>query len=494
MYNKQQWLDEIPDMSRPILDGSGKQKTDPQTGRPLFELVQAGTRITSARLNNMEGGIEGAHILIEQLTKELAGNFVAVIDGVMGLQCSTQGLTASWTAGVAYVGGRRLEVPAGNMTLNPTQGQYLYVDTDGIVKKTTSQATAKAGVLLFYVATDTSGVITSTDQRVNISLEEILARIENIDVPDASLTQKGITQLSSATDSTSEAMAATPKAVKAAYDRGSAGVTAAATAQSRADSAYSEATAAKQLGVEQKANVVAALNSIGVPASTSESWAQLIPKISAIIRATGNATAADLLAGKSASNASGPFNGSMPNRSAENHHMPGQDMTVWAGDRVFISPPRGYYDGSSWVTAPATGIKPENLRDGVSFGPVIGNLKTIGPGDKMKFFEEIGPLSTFGTSPGIGFGCVISMAGTYRVQFYLGVQDGFIGYGQIYVNGTPRGTLRSVTSSYIGYIEDITINGNDKIQVYVWTNKSGGYVHLRDFKVSTNIEVWSSRS
>lgn len=213
MYNKQQWLDEIPDMSRPILDGSGKQKTDPQTGRPLFELVQAGTRITSARLNNMEGGIEGAHVLIEQLAKELAGNFIAAIDGVMGLQCSTQGLTASWTAGVAYVGGRRFEVSAGNMTLNPTQGQYLYVDADGTVKKTTSQATAKSGLLLFYVATDTSGVISTMDQRVNISLEEILRKLENIEVPEASLTQKGIVRLSSATDSPSETDAATPKAV-----------------------------------------------------------------------------------------------------------------------------------------------------------------------------------------------------------------------------------------------------------------------------------------
>ncbi|MFZ5111097.1 phage tail protein [Enterobacter kobei] len=36
--------------------------------------------------------------------------------------------------------------------------------------------------------------------------------------PDASLTAKGFTQLSSATDSTSETLAATPKAVKAAYD------------------------------------------------------------------------------------------------------------------------------------------------------------------------------------------------------------------------------------------------------------------------------------
>ena len=36
--------------------------------------------------------------------------------------------------------------------------------------------------------------------------------------PDATLKEKGFTQLSSATDSTSEALAATPKAVKAAYD------------------------------------------------------------------------------------------------------------------------------------------------------------------------------------------------------------------------------------------------------------------------------------
>ncbi|MCZ6029243.1 phage tail protein, partial [Escherichia coli] len=36
--------------------------------------------------------------------------------------------------------------------------------------------------------------------------------------PDATLTEKGFTQLSSATNSTSESLAATPKAVKAAND------------------------------------------------------------------------------------------------------------------------------------------------------------------------------------------------------------------------------------------------------------------------------------
>lgn len=189
MYNKQVWKDEIPDLTRPIIDSNGKQKTDPQTGRPLFELVQEGTRITATRLNTMEGGIENAHSLVEKLAKEIGGNFVAAIDGVMGLVCSAEGLKASWTEGVAYVDGRRYEVTAGEMALNPTQGQYLYVDVDGAVKKTTSEATAKTGLLLFYVATDTSAVISSKDRRQNINLEELIKRVESVELPEDLINQ-----------------------------------------------------------------------------------------------------------------------------------------------------------------------------------------------------------------------------------------------------------------------------------------------------------------
>lgn len=71
MYDKQEWKDEIPDLSRPILDGTGKQKVDPQTGRPLWELVQEGTRITSSRLNHMEDGIQAAHDSIENISQSL---------------------------------------------------------------------------------------------------------------------------------------------------------------------------------------------------------------------------------------------------------------------------------------------------------------------------------------------------------------------------------------------------------------------------------------
>lgn len=68
--------------------------------------------------------------------------------------------------------------------------------------------------------------------------------IDNIHIPDASLTEKGITQLSSATDSTAEDRAATPKAVKGAYDAASA-------AQSTANAANTAAVAA-QLTADRK--------------------------------------------------------------------------------------------------------------------------------------------------------------------------------------------------------------------------------------------------
>ncbi|MFD3258161.1 phage tail protein [Paenibacillus lentus] len=100
--------------------------------------------------------------------------------------------------------------------------------------------------------------------------------VDHIEVPTASLTEAGIVQLSNATNSTSEAQAATSKAVKSAYD-------AAAAAQTTANAANSAAAAAFQLGNERKAEVVAALVAWGISASTSESWDSLLSKMTAII-------------------------------------------------------------------------------------------------------------------------------------------------------------------------------------------------------------------
>ncbi|WP_312772103.1 phage tail protein, partial [Escherichia coli] len=58
-------------------------------------------------------------------------------------------------------------------------------------------------------------VVLATRQYVDESLSR---HAQSRNHPDATLTAKGFTQLSSATNSISETLAATPKAVKAAYD------------------------------------------------------------------------------------------------------------------------------------------------------------------------------------------------------------------------------------------------------------------------------------
>jgi phage-related tail fiber protein len=93
-------------------------------------------------------------------------------------------------------------------------------------------------------------VLNDNWDKLDAAVGQIQEELDNVTVtvPDASLTEKGIVQLSNATNGTSETMAATPKAVKDAYDRGSAGVMAAAAAQSKADAAETPA------GAQAKAN------------------------------------------------------------------------------------------------------------------------------------------------------------------------------------------------------------------------------------------------
>ncbi|MBE9913387.1 exosporium leader peptide [Paenibacillus donghaensis] len=58
--------------------------------------------------------------------------------------------------------------------------------------------------------------------KIDEAVKDVQDGLADIKVPDASLTQKGIVQLSNATDGTRENVAATEKAVKAAYDQGKA--------------------------------------------------------------------------------------------------------------------------------------------------------------------------------------------------------------------------------------------------------------------------------
>lgn len=153
-YQKNTWVDHI---------------VDPGTG----EIVQQGTKFTATRANNMESGIEKAHQLVEGLAQNILGSSV-----ISGLTFTTNGLTANYSAGSAYVNGVKFDVAAGSIQLNATQGQYIYLDSDGMVKNTTSQATADAKCKLWYFATDATSVITSTDSRNIVSKDSFVKQTD----------------------------------------------------------------------------------------------------------------------------------------------------------------------------------------------------------------------------------------------------------------------------------------------------------------------------
>ncbi|AWO73872.1 phage tail protein [Geobacillus thermoleovorans] len=88
----------------------------------------------------------------------------------------------------------------------------------------------------------------------------------------------------------------------------------------------------------------------------------------------GNAQPAHVLSGKTFTNDSGEQTGTMPNRSAENFHMPALETAVWPGDKIFLRPPQGYYDGNSWVTASEPDLIASNIRQGVNIFGVVGTL------------------------------------------------------------------------------------------------------------------------
>lgn len=223
---------------------------------------------------------------------------------------------------------------------------YITPKGDGVIEKAINMNVFVGAALSITANIDESLVYVTKDE-----LNEAIA---GITIPDASLTVKGKVQLSNATNSSSETLAATPKAVKSAYDAATAAQntanaansaaataqstanaanTAAATAQSTANNANSAAAAAQNsanaannavgplssLLTGAKSNTVAAINELftnvsdgkntiasaiigkGVPASGSDTFAGLAGKIGQIVTGKRFATGTAAVSNRTAS-------------------------------------------------------------------------------------------------------------------------------------------------------------------------------------------------
>ncbi|MDQ0090194.1 hypothetical protein J2T12_003608 [Paenibacillus anaericanus] len=207
-------------------------------------------------------------------------------------------------------------------------------------------------------------------------INELRTAVDNIDIPSASLTEAGIVQLSNATDGTRENVAVTEKALREVASTAAASLTA---------------------GNERKAEVVAALVALGVSASVSETWDQLIPKMASIITATGNAVAGDVLTGKTFSTPAGKgIVGTMPNKLGA---VVATGTSLWPNGDLAAYMPSGYYKGgpgdgelkvtSAQLQAAAAHLRPANLPKDTNIFGVVGTLERMTTAERNAIIATI---------------------------------------------------------------------------------------------------------
>ncbi|EMK3382371.1 tail fiber protein [Vibrio parahaemolyticus] len=196
---------------------------------------------------------------------------------------------------------------------------------------------------------------------------------------DASTSQKGIVQLTNATNSTSVSLAATASAAKSAYDRGSLGVTNAATAQARADAAYSLAN-----GKWTAVNGSTSAKGI-VQLSTS------VSSTSTTLAATPSAVkqAYDLAASKMTKAQGDSYYLGKTAKAADSDKLDGLNSSDFArSSHSHIYGNVGFGNRSNWATAEASKIN----------GAVVGQLAWANYGNNHTIFDASSGKSPSGTN------------------------------------------------------------------------------------------------
>ncbi len=214
--------------------------------------------------------------------------------------------------------------------------------------------------------------------------------------PDATLKEKGFTQLSNATDSESETLAATPKAVKTAYDLANAKYTAQdATTTRKGIVQLSNATdsTSETLAATPKAVKVAYdLANAKYTAQDATTARKGIIQLSNATDSTSETLAATSQAVKAAMDNA---NGRVPSDRKVNGHPLSGDITLWASDVKAISA-----DAIGQITdngTMASANTPGWWRVAVSNSDTVADFPTYPDGSKLysygyMFVEKIGEV------------------------------------------------------------------------------------------------------
>jgi hypothetical protein len=178
---------------------------------------------------------------------------------------------------------------------------------------------------------------------------------------------------------------------------------------------------------------------------------------------------------------------------------------IWGnGDLAVYLAQSGYYvngigTGTSEVRVPVAqlqGAEPDliasNIASGVTLFGIIGTntgSTALVAGDNYLYVDNtvtaVGVVSYL-TTPMLNRSVTChNYGGTVRVRFSLYRNGTDSSCGRIYVNGVARGTIRTCASgTYVEYVEDITVNPNDVVQIYTWLLNGTNYGSCTAFKIS----------
>jgi hypothetical protein len=245
---------------------------------------------------------------------------------------------------------------------------------------------------------------------------------------------------------------------------------------------------------------------------------------------TGDATAADVLTGKTFSNAQAiSIPGGMPERGnviitpgavdqvKEPGHYSGltvkgdpdlvpqyimKDVDIFGviGSHVDNAPSTGdaqpgdVVQGKTFSNAQGTGLtgslivpaaptgdaQPGDVLSGKTFSNaggvgLSGTLKIVEPGGVEVYKDVSQPVAGYST-PTKAYSIKMNYSGIWRIKLNLYVSTSALpGYCQIYKNGSPYGPLHTsyAGSGGIVYTDDLSFNKDDILDAYVWRSDSG---------------------
>ncbi|TYA10939.1 hypothetical protein FRY98_24530 [Paenibacillus faecis] len=395
-------------------------------GRQLQAKAQAGVQLVYTRMAVGSGTLSGQSL--EDMSALITPVKDLTISRLKRPPGSTRALIGATLTNQDVTTGFYLR-EVGIFATDPDLGEILYMyanagSTADYITPKGDGVIEKAINMNVFVGAASSITANIDESLVYVTKDELNEAIAGITIPDASLTVKGKVQLSNATNSSSETLAATPKAVKSAYDAATAAQNtanaanlAAATAQSRADQAF-------QSGNERKAEVVAALVAKGIPATTAESWDSLIAKMAAIIRATGNAGPAQVLSGYTFSNASGNNQaGAMPKQaSGARPASPDAGYADGVGNLFSKVPPGYYYEDNVYISSHDPDFVAGNLPKDTNIFGLVGALERMTTAEKQGIADAI-------TGKGVP-------ASVNDLNTVLAQKIGQIKLGSLYATGT----------------------------------------------------------